>query len=674
MVDYFWYILAIFGKIMGKNLRKLIIVGAVLLAQSIFGQVNLEHFSLEGKRAIFKHDYTKAIENLNVVIKRKDKPFEEYFLRGIAKYNLGDHRGALHDFSQTIEIHPFYSQALHYRAVTYSALMEKNKAIQDLNRALEMDPYNARVLMSRGAIFLQMGKLDKALEDLNEAIMIDPEMALAYLNRAIVYKEKEKYVEALDDCNKVISINRLNKKAYAQRGLIKYEMGWFEKALDDFNQALRINSSEPRYYYYRALTKYQLNDIEGTLDDYSKVIQLDPTNALTYYNRAIIYSQVKDYNKAISDLNRVAQLNPNNVLTYFNRGHLYSEKGDYDKSIADYTKAIELFPQFAMAYLMRASAKAQQGNHRGARIDRRKGNHIMTAHDRNSSGKAQVSDWIDSTYFKKIIEFEAEFHSGEAVAGQINKKDMRIRPERMFHFRMLKANSSEQRGRMSKFVTDFNLKEAYNQKILLTNEAEGELPRDSLSRRVKALEERIDTTAPSPDSYLIKGILHQMLQNYSSAMSAYTMAVVNEPEYYAAYLNRAVAIACMKENIKSSRGELRNVSLGPRSSLANRNTDEVDYTPVIEDLNEAIRINANVPEIWYNRGNAKLQMKDYTGAVQDYTQAIERDDDFGEAYYNRGLTLIYLQDRNRGCTDMSKAGELGVKDAYNVIKRYCNDN
>ena len=46
----------------------------------------------------------------------------------------------------------------------------------------------------------------------------------------------------------------------------------------------------------------------------------------------------------------------------------------------------------------------------------------------------------------------------------------------------------------------------------------------------------------------------------------------------------------------------------------------------------------------------------------------------GEAYYNRALVLIYIKDREKGCIDLSRAGELGVKDAYGVIKKYCKED
>jgi len=71
-------------------------------------------------------------------------------------------------------------------------------------------------------------------------------------------------------------------------------------------------------------------------------------------------------------------------------------------------------------------------------------------------------------------------------------------------------------------------------------------------------------------------------------------------------------------------------------------------------------------------GNTKVKKKDYLGAINDYSKAIELEPDFAEAYFNRGLTRIFLDDMEGGSLDLSKAGELGLTDAYNVIKRYCN--
>ena len=71
-------------------------------------------------------------------------------------------------------------------------------------------------------------------------------------------------------------------------------------------------------------------------------------------------------------------------------------------------------------------------------------------------------------------------------------------------------------------------------------------------------------------------------------------------------------------------------------------------------------------------GNTKVKKRDYIGAINDYSKAIELEPDYAEAYFNRGLTRIFMDDMDGGSLDLSKAGELGLVEAYNVIKRYCN--
>ena len=62
--------------------------------------------------------------------------------------------------------------------------------------------------------------------------------------------------------------------------------------------------------------------------------------------------------------------------------------------------------------------------------------------------------------------------------------------------------------------------------------------------------------------------------------------------------------------------------------------------------------------------------KNYDAAITHYTLAIQQDTDFAEAYFNRGLTYIYLDEVEKGIADLSKAGELGIYQAYNLISRF----
>ncbi len=51
-------------------------------------------------------------------------------------------------------------------------------------------------------------------------------------------------------------------------------------------------------------------------------------------------------------------------------------------------------------------------------------------------------------------------------------------------------------------------------------------------------------------------------------------------------------------------------------------------------------------------------------------EQLARWEDFAEGYYNRGLTHLFLGNNKQGIADLSKAGELGIVSAYNVIKRF----
>ena len=96
-----------------------------------------------------------------------------------------------------------------------------------------------------------------------------------------------------------------------------------------------------------------------------------------------------------------------------------------------------------------------------------------------------------------------------------------------------------------------------------------------------------------------------------------------------------------------------------------------DYTSAIHDMKRAAELMPELPYTYYNLGNLYCLSNDLPESINQYTRAIDLYPFLAEAFYNRGLVLIYLQDKEKGCIDLSKAGELGVQDAYGVIKKYC---
>ena len=103
----------------------------------------------------------------------------------------------------------------------------------------------------------------------------------------------------------------------------------------------------------------------------------------------------------------------------------------------------------------------------------------------------------------------------------------------------------------------------------------------------------------------------------------------------------------------------------------NKPSDATRYSDLLQYYNRVLVLKPDFPPAYYNRAYIKSLVNDLPGAIYDYGQAISLNKDFQEAYYNRGLINIYLNETENGCQDLSKAGELGLREAYYAISRYC---
>ena len=99
-----------------------------------------------------------------------------------------------------------------------------------------------------------------------------------------------------------------------------------------------------------------------------------------------------------------------------------------------------------------------------------------------------------------------------------------------------------------------------------------------------------------------------------------------------------------------------------------------EHEMIMRDYDMVIKLNPEFVYAYFNRGNLRCVQRDFRAAIQDYTEAIQRDPEFAEAYFNRGLARLSLGDANRGVADLSKAGELGIINAYSIIKRMMSNN
>ncbi|MEA1898076.1 MAG: tetratricopeptide repeat protein [Bacteroidota bacterium] len=628
-----------------------------------YAQLNIRNYIEIGKRSLFQGDNEEAIRRFNAVVKVNPDLYQPYFFRGVAKFNLKDYIGARTDFSVSIELHPYFTHAYHYRGIAQERLNNYNSALQDYNSAIEIDPVNPDIYSSRGFTRILLTDTLGALEDFNEAILIDPHNYQAYLSRSMVWSMMEKYNLALEDCKKAISIDKYNIGSFYRRGLIYYYMEDFTNARDDFNFIIQVDSINSRAFYYRALTRYKQNDLKGAMADYDKVLEIDPLNALTFYNRAILRTQVGDNQGAIFDYDHVVDLNPNNIFAYYNRGGAKLTTGDLYGAIADFTKVIELYPGFTQAYFNRSIAKSKLYDFAGAQKDR-----LLAEKISNDSLFLKDLAQIDSTYFDEIIELKANFDNGNIATGKTSSMSSSIKMKSVYIISVVEENY-----RNPIFEPDIQKMNISLDRVFLL----GFVRTDNLTGEQKYdFNKKLEELSLKQDTYLtdfLEGILSGNKHDFNSAFDKMNEALVKSPDNYLIHFNIGGLKFQLTELLNTMEVQNDFLLIADRKSqkVQTENVSPSRYFDIIQQYDRVLVLKPGFSPAYYNRAYIKSLVNDLPGAIYDYGQAISLNKEFREAYYNRGLINIYLNETERGCQDLSKAGELGLREAYYAISKYC---
>lgn len=630
----------------------------------IFGaisQFNTPVYINKARREIVNNENQKAIERLNTIIKVKPNLYDAYFFRGIAKFGMGDYTGAIEDFTETVKINPFFPTAYQYRGIAKDALHNYNSALNDFDKAISMDINNPSLYMARSLTKINVQNFSAAIDDLNKAIKLNTKVADFYIYRAVAKSGLKDYEAAIHDCNIAIGFNQFNTQAFVRRGLIFFAQEKYIEAIEDYNHAIKINPNEAYTYYVRALAKYKMDNLEGTLTDYSKVIELNKYNALAYYNRAMLFAQLGNLSKAISDLSMVSEINPDHILTHYNRGQMRMEQGSYSEAIDDFSKALKIYPDFGEAYYMRAMAKRKIGDMRSAQNDYNIATNKLNSQNSDSSKVA-----FNDVKYRKVIELEANFNNNFIGDDKIYSVFSGIEPLPDF-FAFLNENSKALKQNNYRGI-DENLKNIPKPLTLCICDSDTISDYNKLAITIDSLWEE-----PVRDEIyeFLYGIIELGKKNFNSSLEAFSKAIDMNNDFALAYYNRAYTRLKMIDFINSIDQDIHISVDGQKKQLKTKTEARNDYTEILADYNKALELKPDYAIIYFNRANLKIKAKNYNGALFDYNRSIKLEPEFAEAFYNKALVHIYLKEFDIACYALSKAGELGLKQAYVVIKRYC---
>ena len=651
-------------------------IGAILFLFCMFAdnagaQVNKQYFVWVGRDMVMDSRYREAIETLNILLRADPDAYEGYFWRGIAKYHLDDLLGAERDFTLTLAKNPVYTNAYQFRALTRSRLGNYDDAMKDFDEAIELRPDYPAPYYSRGVTNILTGRYREAVDDFNMYMRFNQRDADAYANRGTAYLHLQDTVAAYEDFGRAIRTNREYPRGYLERGSLYMEQGRYDEALADFDTAVRCDTSYIPAYFSRAMAYYRKHNLQAALADFDRVLELDPTSSVTYFNRALVRTETGDYKRALEDYDQVAAYSPGNVIVYYNRAGLRFRLGELQGALEDYDRAIELYPDFANAYLGRASVKYLLRDSEGAERDRSVAERKIAEYRARLEGESEVSFADTSRQFDKLLSFDTQLSDGPVrnTATGTNER-ITLRPSYGF---TLRSDAEPGRGLIlhpgeaeaEEFIASLG-----DASVVFGYEG-SDMAAAALVRKDEAVSADIAANGSRWQAYFMRGMTQALLKQYTNAVGALSTAITLSPRNPFLYIARSAVQAEMTDFISSMDNGYSRIS--PESDRSARMRDAArtyDYDEAISDLNKAAKLNPNLPCIYYNRGNLFALSGRFPEAFEEYSHAIALDPGLAEAYFNRGLVQIYMKDTRKGLLDISKAGELGIGEAYDLLRLY----
>ena len=709
----------------------LLISGAFIPIQA---QINTDKVLAIGRNALYFEDYVLSIQYFNQVIRSKPYLAEPYLYRAMAKLNLDDYQGGEDDLNQCIKINPFLYYSYLYRGIARQYQNNFTGAIEDYNKGLQLRPEDKQILINKGIAYVQDKDYDSAIIALDTLIMYQPKFAQAYNILGSVYAEKGDTVNALNNYNQSLVLDKYFAPAYAQRGILYYQQGKYKNALSDYNEAIRLEPKQLGYYINRGLVKYNLNDLRGAMADYDAVLILDAQNTIGRFNRGLLLEQVGNTRQAIEDFNVVIGNEPNNFMAIYNRAILNNELRNYKDATADLDQVLAEYPYFVPGYYFRSEVKRAMNDAKEADKDywyaydleqklkqeKAKGkiitgkgifnpsDSIKSEMDTDGKNARERSD-KNIEKFNRLVMYDKEEEVKSSykneIRGRVQDRQVKVdlAPEFVVSYYEKPEDIDKAITRFDKTISDYNARMILKMQLKVVNK-EAALSDQQAQFHFHSIDDyslAIDRNSSNADAYFGRALDFMVLQDLTEAANNFTQAIDLRPDFVLAYFDRAVVRSKLLQIANSegnaSRSEIQNLNMNTQSKANNslqpatnpytqpkidlnnstakkENQQLLDYDQIIQDYDKVIQLNPDFVYAYYNRAGIRCYQKDFRAALTDYNEAISRNPEFAEAYYNRGLTRLSLGDIANGITDLSKAGELGIVEAYSIIKKMTADS
>ncbi len=670
---------------------------ALLAPAQARAQVNAEQVLIIGRNVLSMDDYMLAIQYFNAAIKAKPYMADPYFFRALAKLQLDDYRGAVEDCTLALERNKFKVEAYKLRGFALQNMGRDSLALADYDRGLAHDPTDRYFLFYKAIAQSDLHSFDEARDTYSTLLRLYPNFSEGYAARASMRAMEGDTLAAFHDIDRAIELNRTNLNPWLLRAQLRAGRHEWPEALEAMEEAIRLRPDEPSFYINRAYLRYNTEDFYGAMDDYNRSLDLEPDNEAALFNRALLRMEVRELINAEQDLTTVLRHDPGNFHALYNRGITRMDQGKYKEALADFNAIAAKYPKFYPVYYAIAECERERGNMKRALANVSRADELVRLYvddprhnrldrptiqpgmpnaksGRDSDEREAGEDMELMEKFNRLVTVEETPHTDMAyndrIKGRVQDRDVAARPMEVFALSFM-APERMLRPRSDRFreLDEYNAGRHPAGHTLYLVEGPGAVS-DSIgfelaNSLIEALTPHADRLEAPAADLLTRAVAHAMVRNYPAALADLDRALERNPRYPLALMARGMVRTLYAAEEMQGHFEATDAAEG---ALRVRG-GAMMMADAAADFDAATGLSPRMAYAWYGKGCALYAAGEKERAEEAFSKAIALDADMGQAWFNRGLCRL-ASGRSKGAfTDLSKAGELGILPAYNLLKR-----
>lgn len=580
-------------------------------------QYNIEKMLSSAEIALHYEDYPLAIAYNNHILALRPYLFKPWQLRGAAKLFLEDYSGSEEDATEALRLNPYIDGLYDLRAISRIYQQNWQGAIDDYTKGLEVNPSSKEFWYNRALCEYNRKNLDVAREQVDTINRRWSQFVNAYTLKAEILLQQKDTIGALSCISKGLELNPYDSGIWYSKAMVCFAKEDWKEAGLCFSKVLHLKPKHIPSLICQALCYAQLGEVATAKSKYSLAIEFDPNNFIAHYNRGIINAHLGRYEEALIDFNYVLSVEPRNAFALKNKELLMS-RGKKSTSKGQWTLA-----------------------------------DILVLRSRGDNKNGCYSSLIVESREEQLynLEFITEYR-GQRRSSSINDG----RSVFMLSY-VPYSNGSQSYLAFDKDVEKFIAQGELVHNIYVTCGQQNVSPSvmretfeviDSLTARIDAFFEGSELER----LYMQRAVAYSVVQNYSDAISDLNWVITLNPSSMIAYWQRAIC-----QTLLNGFNIAQGLDVKVKSAVA------------MDDINKALELAGNNAYLYYNRAFIHAQNQEIGLAIEDYSQAIRIEPNMAEAYYNRGILYIKLEDPKSAASDLKKAGEFGIKEAYGVLNR-----